>query len=84
MLAGAIREVLATYGDNENVICYLITKEEVNDAMIHYYGDEYSPLSDEEYAQMADDFNNDDEVNQILDDNLAAEIGHIVEMRKAK
>lgn len=84
MLAGAIREQLATYGDNENVICYLITKEEVNDAMIHFYGDEYSPLSDEEYEQMAEDFGSDDEVNQILDDNLTHEIGHIVEMRKGE
>ena len=84
MLAGAIREQLATYSDNENVICYLITKEEVNDAMIHFYGDEYSPLSDEEYEQMAEDFGSDDEVNQILDDNLTHEIGHIVEMRKGK
>lgn len=84
MLVGRIREELATYSDNENVLCYLVTKEEVNETMIHLYGDDYSPVSEDEYITLVEDFVDSNDVAEILDNQMSWSVSQIVEVRKTK
>lgn len=81
MKVGYLRELLQAYTDNDEVVCMLVTKEEVNEQMISFFGDEYAPVTEQEYLDIVNDFATNDGLHQEIDDAVSETIDRMLNER---